>query len=63
MNEPDFSAGFNVQAEYGPHALAAARIACRTEAAYPVRVPDVGDARVVPVAGPDGLVAELAGWM
>lgn len=63
---PDSKAakGFTkLAAEYGPHALGAVRIACRTESAYPVRVPGVGDARAVPVAGPDGLIAELAGWM
>lgn len=44
-------------AEYGPDAIVAARIACRTALAYPV-VPELA-VRAVPLAGPDGLLAEL----
>ena len=51
-------------AEYGPGAVGAARIACRTEQAYPIEVGAAAtSARAVPVAGPTGLLEELAAWM
>jgi uncharacterized protein len=50
-------------AEYGPGAVAAARLACRTEQSYPIEAGSVTNARAVPVAGPAGLLDELAGWM
>ena len=43
--------------EYGPAAVPMARVACRTERAYPLEGP--GDCRAVPVGGRKGLVAEL----
>ena len=50
-------------AEYGPQALRAARVACRTEQAYPVEIAGAGDARAVPVAGPSGVLEELMRWL
>jgi len=50
-------------AEYGPQALRAARVACRTEQAYPVEIAGTGDARAVPVAGPSGVLEELMRWL
>ena len=49
--------------EYGPQAVRAARLACRTEQGYPIETSAAADARAVPVAGPTGLLDELAGWM
>jgi len=49
--------------EYGPQALCAARIACRTERVYAVEVAGVSGARAVPVAGPGGLIDELMEWV
>lgn len=46
-------------AEYGPHAVRAARIACRTEQPYAVEVKGVTTARALPLAGPGGLVDDL----
>lgn len=43
--------------EYGAGALASARIACRTETAYPLDLP--GEPRAVPVGGPGGLLEEV----
>jgi hypothetical protein len=50
-------------AEYGPEAVPAARLACRTEQSYPIEIDAVSNARAVPVGGPTGLLEELAGWM
>ena len=43
--------------EYGPRSVAAARVACRTETAYPLE--GVPDSRAVPLGGRQGLLAEL----
>ena len=45
--------------EYGPASLTHARIVCRTAEPYPLDSPF--DAKAVPLAGPGGLLAELAG--
>jgi predicted AAA+ superfamily ATPase len=45
-------------AEYGPRSIVAARIACRSEVAYPLDAP--GDARATPLGGQSGLLAEIA---
>jgi uncharacterized protein len=55
-------------AEYGPQAVRAARVACRTERAYPVEMTGAAaagaaTARAVPVAGRSGLLEELQSWM
>lgn len=44
--------------EYGEPALAAARIACRSETAYPIE--GVRGARALPLGGKSGLLAEIA---
>ena len=44
--------------EYGPRAVVAARVACRTGTAYPLEAPS--EARAVPLAGRHGLLSELA---
>jgi hypothetical protein len=54
---------FKLAAEYGPGAVGAARIACRTEQAYPIDAGAGASVRAVPVAGPTGLLDELAEWM
>jgi len=53
----------NLAAEQGPLAVPAARVACRTEQAYPVEIADIGDARAVPVAGPSGVLDDLLRWL
>ena len=45
--------------EYGPASITRARIVCRTEEPRPLDAPF--DAKAVPLAGPGGLLAELAG--
>ena len=52
-------------AEYGAHAIRAARVACRTEQGYAVETggnASLPHARAVPVAGPSGLLDEIAAW-
>jgi uncharacterized protein len=46
-----------LSSEYGAGALTSARIACRTETAYPFDLP--GDAQAVPVGGAGGLLEEV----
>ncbi len=48
----------DLQREYGPGSVARARLACRTEGDYPIE--GELDARAVPLAGPRGLLAEVA---
>jgi uncharacterized protein len=48
-------------AEYGPASLTRALIACRTEEPLPLEGNAPFDAKAVPLAGPGGLLAELAG--
>jgi predicted AAA+ superfamily ATPase len=48
-------------AEYGPASLTRALIVCRTEAPHPLDGDSPFDAKAVPLAGPGGLLAELAG--
>jgi hypothetical protein len=45
--------------EYGPASITRALIVCRTEEPCPLDAPF--DAKAVPLAGPGGLLAELAG--
>lgn len=45
--------------EYGPASMTRARIVCRTEEPRPLDASF--DAKAVPLAGPGGLLAELAG--
>ncbi len=47
-------------AEYGPASLTRALIVCRTEEPYPLDSDSPFDAKAVPLAGPGGLLAELA---
>lgn len=44
--------------EYGPSAIAAARVACRTDRAYPLEGPS--ETQAVPLAGKHGLLSEVA---
>ena len=44
-------------AEYGPNSIARARIVCRTDIDYPLQTGL--DARALPLAGPEGLLAHL----
>lgn len=57
--EPSALKGFRaLAAEYGEDTLAAARIACRNETAYPLE--GMRDARALPLGGEKGLLAEIA---
>lgn len=56
---PDLKGVLRLAEEHGPAAIAHARIVCRTEESRPLNVPL--DARAMPLSGPGGLLAELAG--
>ncbi len=46
--------------EYGPASITRARIVCRTEEPHPLDSDGPFDVKAVPLAGPGGLLAELA---
>ncbi len=57
VSATDLKGTARLAAEYGPESVVRARVACRTTLAYPLDSPL--DARALPLAGPDGLLADL----
>lgn len=57
VSAADLKGTMRLEAEYGPASVTRARVACRTTLGYPLD--SHLDARALPLAGPDGLLADL----